>query len=114
MTLGFFLWFPTPSEEDLADEKPRLKLHVEAEPKHRMFLDWNEAGFSAGYTLFVGDLEDGILERMKDYPASQKTDLIQVPYRRNKILFVIAPRNEKGFWVQKSNLFGAEFLQEDR
>ncbi|HVZ80639.1 MAG TPA: PorV/PorQ family protein [bacterium] len=113
MTLGFFLWFPTPQEQDMADERPRLKLHVEPEPRHRMFLDWGDAAGAEGYTLFVGDEQDGILERWKDFPPGTKTDLVQVPSSRSKILFVVAPKDARGQWSQKSNLSGAEFLRDE-
>ncbi len=110
-TVGFFLWCPTAKETDILAQSAQTRLHAEAQEGHKMFLDWDLDDGANGYTLFYGEAPDGVMEFYKDYPAGTNTALLNIPNRRNKVFFLVAPKSSDGEWTRKSNEVTAEFFE---
>ncbi len=66
-----------------------------------MFLDWDLTMGPTAIPCFMGEAPDGVMEFYKDYPAGTNTALLNIPNRRNKVFFLVAPKSSDGEWTRK-------------
>ena len=106
--VGIYYWYPTAAEVDYLSQSTQNRLFASPEPKHRVFLDWDNDPRVEKYSVFVSYQADGVYEYLRDVSNSKATLLIHPSKKHERFHFLVAPKDDQGTLLKRSNEAVAE------